>query len=209
MDIPIDPQNKSVKRDSIIGDGTKISDSTFLQRSVLGDNVTVGKNVRIEDSFIYSNTKIEDNVVISHSIIGPKCVIKSKSKFKHQNQKNSKKEDKLGNKAYRLRISAEDEEEVGVKDLTRKMSRLYIDTCNHPKSESESEGFSDSDDDALSYTQSPVPDDTKLFFSEVNFNVIKAILTMSLREPIGPQYFSYLSRLLSYFAPVLKNYIRI
>ncbi|XP_072375766.1 translation initiation factor eIF2B subunit epsilon-like, partial [Diabrotica undecimpunctata] len=43
---------------------------------------------------------------------------------------------------------------------------------------------------------------------EVNFNVVKAILCISLREPIGVQYYSHLARLLSYFAPVLKNYIR-
>lgn len=47
-----------------------------------------------------------------------------------------------------------------------------------------------------------------MFVLQVNFNVIKAILTISLRQPIGPQYYSHLSRLLSYFAPVLKNYMR-
>lgn len=31
---------------------------------------------------------------------------------------------------------------------------------------------------------------------------------MSLRFPTGPQYFSQFVRLLSYFAPILKNYIR-
>lgn len=31
---------------------------------------------------------------------------------------------------------------------------------------------------------------------------------MSLRQSIGPQYFSYLSGLLAYFAPILKNYLR-
>ena len=31
---------------------------------------------------------------------------------------------------------------------------------------------------------------------------------MSLRLSTGPQYFSQFVRLLSYFAPVLKNYIR-
>lgn len=31
---------------------------------------------------------------------------------------------------------------------------------------------------------------------------------MSLRQSIGPQYYSYFQRLLSYFSPILKNYIR-
>lgn len=43
---------------------------------------------------------------------------------------------------------------------------------------------------------------------KVNFNVIKAIFTMSFRQPATQQYFSHLSRLLLYFAPILKNYIR-
>lgn len=48
----------------------------------------------------------------------------------------------------------------------------------------------------------------KALVLQVNYNVIKAILHMSLRQPIGPQYYSYFQRLLVYFSPILKNYIR-
>ncbi|KAF7280796.1 hypothetical protein GWI33_005521 [Rhynchophorus ferrugineus] len=43
---------------------------------------------------------------------------------------------------------------------------------------------------------------------EVNYNVIKAILTLSQNLPNGTQYFPQLSQLLSYFSPILKNYIK-
>lgn len=64
----------------MVGVGTTFDNSACLHNSVLGENISVGKNVRIEDAFVLSNCKIEDNVIITHSVIGPNCVIKSKSK---------------------------------------------------------------------------------------------------------------------------------
>ncbi|KAJ8919240.1 hypothetical protein NQ315_003823 [Exocentrus adspersus] len=258
-------KNKVLKNNVVVGEGTSIDDTAHLCNSVLGENTFIGKNVRIEDSFIFSNCKIEDNVIITHSVIGSNCVVKSKSKVtagtilgsgcvierglfvenslvQMEEPEDYEEADKLGNKAYRLRTDDDMDEDHSVKALVKKMSRLHIQEENY-ESEEGTDGFSDSDEDELSYTQSPVPDDTKLFFTEVidsltrgfednllcdnlileinssryaynvtvkevNFNVIKAILTLSLRQPIGPQYFSHLSRLLSYFAPILKNYIR-
>ncbi|CAH1159671.1 unnamed protein product [Phaedon cochleariae] len=258
-------RNRLMKNSVIIGENTKIPESAHIERSVLGENVTVGQNTRVEHSFIFSDCKIADDVIISHSIIGPHCVLNEKSRitagsilgqdtvieknlFVENTLVQSTKPDdfeegdKLGAKSYRLRISGEEDDDLIVSSLSCKMSKMHIqeDNC---ESEDEIEGFSDSEEEELSYTHSPPPDDTKLFFTEVidsltrgfednllcdnlileinssryaynvtvkevNFNVIKAILTMSLRQPTGVQYFSHLSRLLSYFAPVLRNYIR-
>lgn len=69
-----------MKNGVIAGEGTKIDDLALVQRSVLGYNVIVGKNCKIDESVLFSGCKIEDNVEISHSIIGPNCTVKTKSK---------------------------------------------------------------------------------------------------------------------------------
>lgn len=66
----------------------------------------------------------------------------------------------MGKKAYRLRIDDDEEEDRHITILAKKMSRLHIQEENY-ESEDYSDGFSDSDADGLSYTQSPAPDDTK------------------------------------------------
>lgn len=56
-----------------------------------------------------------------------------------------------------------EEEEDDVIPLAKRFSRLRLGPKDEQKEESE-EDFSDSDEDDLSYTQSPVPDDTKREF---------------------------------------------
>ncbi|KAK9870340.1 hypothetical protein WA026_006425 [Henosepilachna vigintioctopunctata] len=253
---PLVPSLKenNLLKDNVIGNGTIVPHDANISRCVIGNNVVLGKNINLEDSFIMSNCKLEDNVTINLSVIGNSCTIRKGSKIientvlgngvnidqntilKNQLIQATKpdfceKEDILGQYAFRLKPD-EDEDEI-----LQKLPRLH----NMKESiETSDDGFSDSDDENLSYTQSPVLDDTKLFFTEVidsltrgfeddlqcdnlileinssryaynisvkevNFNVIKAILHMYLRQPTGQRYFS---QLLSYFSPILKNYIR-
>ncbi|XP_057659879.1 translation initiation factor eIF-2B subunit epsilon [Diorhabda carinulata] len=258
-------KNKIFKNGVVIGAGTQVTESSNVNKTILGPNVKIGKNVTLNNCFIFSDTKIEDNVSILHSVIGPECVIKANSRIfagsiigkgvviengvevensliQAEIPQNGEEFVKLGNKAYQLKLSSENDRDVLLSALYKKTYRLRI---NDVESDEEHEVFDDFSDteDELSYTQSPVPDDTKLFFNEVidsltrgfednllcdnlileinssryaynvtvkevNFNVVKAILCISVKEPIGVQYFSHLSRLLSYFAPVLKNYLR-
>ncbi|CAG9856189.1 unnamed protein product [Phyllotreta striolata] len=243
-------KNRILKNNTVIGACSKVSNTAKLSSSVLGLNLLIGNNVIVEDSFVFSDVKLEDNVIIKRSIIGPGCIIKTdctltgcvlgqdtvlekstciENGLLQSSTPDNESFEKLSNKAYKL---LED-------DDSNKSHRLFV---SDDEEDDDEEGFSESEDE-LSYTQSPVPDDTKLFFTEVidsltrgfddnlvcenlileinssryaynvtlkevNFNVVRAILLISLREPIGVQYFSHLSRLLSYFAPVLKNYLR-
>nr|CAH7737641.1 unnamed protein product [Callosobruchus chinensis] len=263
--IPSTKRNRKLKNDVLIGEGTKISETAKLNHAVLGDNVVIGKNVQIEDSFVFSNTKIVDNVVITHSIIGEHCTIQNGSKIMAGSilgngcvlekdafvensllvakmPENCTDEDKLADKAYRLRITTDEDDDPSVTALGHVLSKLHIGDFNY-ESDAVEDAFSDSDDEQLSYTQTPSPDDTKLFYTEVidsltrgiedklpcdnlileinssryaynvilkevNFNVVKAVLILALRQPEGAQYFGNLSRVLTYFAPVLKNYVR-
>lgn len=52
---------------------------TNIKRSVIGNDVKIGKNVKICNSFIFSGCTIGDNCSISHAVIGPNCFIKSKT----------------------------------------------------------------------------------------------------------------------------------
>lgn len=67
--------------------------------------------------------------------------------------------DKLGDKAYRLKLIDEDEEEdiVGNR-LARRFSRLHLDDT-YAKSDDDLLESSDSENE-LSHVNSPVPDDT-------------------------------------------------
>lgn len=65
--------------------------------------------------------------------------------------------DKIGAKAYRIQFEDEDDD---TNFLAKRFSHLRLGPKTEEKDELESE-FSDSDEDDLSYTQSPVPDDTK------------------------------------------------
>ncbi|CAH0560261.1 unnamed protein product [Brassicogethes aeneus] len=261
---PSQKHNSFLKNDVIAGQNATISKSAKLNNVIMGDNVKIGENVDISNSFIFSNTKVEDNVTISLSIVGPNCLVKEKSKilagtvlgkgvqiekecFVEDALVQSTRPDELdsrdvlGKHAFRLVLDDNEPEDVVDLALARKLSRLHID--QNLGEESEDDGFSESEDERSSYTHSPAPDDTKLFFTEVidsltrgfedklqcdnlileinssryaynvtvkevNFFVIKAILIMSLRQPMGPQYFSQLQRLLQYFVPILKNYLR-
>lgn len=58
-----------VSRGSMIGDGTRIS------QSVIGANCTIGQNVKIENSYIWDNVIIEDNCDINSSLICNDCHI--------------------------------------------------------------------------------------------------------------------------------------
>lgn len=67
-------------------------------------------------------------------------------------------EDKLGEKAYRIRLQDEDDDTIS---LAKRFAKLRLGPKEEGFKEESEEEFSDSDEETLSYTQSPVPDDTK------------------------------------------------
>lgn len=87
----------------------------------------------------------------------------------------------MGKKAYRLRIDDDEDEDRSISMLAKKMSRLHIqeDNC---ESEGYSDGFSDSDEDGLSYTQSPAPDDTKCMLIFNTIHIICYLITANMKK---------------------------
>ncbi|XP_068906213.1 translation initiation factor eIF2B subunit epsilon isoform X2 [Tenebrio molitor] len=185
---PLQPpttKNHILKKGVVTGEGVSIKDQKKIANSIIGDNVKIGENVQITESFVFANTSIDDNVVITHSIVGPNCQIKSKSKItlgsiigkgvvvekegfienslvQATEPEDCDDKDKLGKKAFRLKLEGDDDDDVAT-ILTRKFSRLRIDDSQEQE-ESDDDAFTDSEDEELSHTQSPPPDDTKREF---------------------------------------------
>ncbi|XP_066154666.1 translation initiation factor eIF2B subunit epsilon [Euwallacea fornicatus] len=187
--IPSTTRSRPGPNDSAISPTSKLSLSASLYRSILGPNVVLGENVKVYDSFIFENCRIEDDSIISLSIIGPDCVIKKGAKvtagsilgkgviikenlfvenalLQATEAKHSEPKDKLGEAAYRLKIEEDEEDLLLDILLARQMSRLHVDDALYDSEYQSDDAFSESEDD-LSHTQTPPPDDTKLFFSEV------------------------------------------
>ncbi|KZC07203.1 Translation initiation factor eIF-2B subunit epsilon [Dufourea novaeangliae] len=66
----------TLEEDSVICQNSILGNDTSVTRSVIGDNCLVGCNVTIKNSYILSNIKIGDNCTITNTIVFPKCVIK-------------------------------------------------------------------------------------------------------------------------------------
>lgn len=62
--------------------GHTCANQGILNNSVLGDNISVGKNSVITSSIIYNNAVIEDNVVLNQCVIGEQSIIQSFSKLR-------------------------------------------------------------------------------------------------------------------------------
>lgn len=69
---------KTFKKDVVFGKNSCHDVGTTVKRSIIGDNVKIGKHVKILNSFIFPGCVIGDHCTISHAVIGTKCVLKNK-----------------------------------------------------------------------------------------------------------------------------------
>lgn len=61
---------------SIIGNNCEISENTSIKKSILWDNVYIGKNVQCRGTVICNKTIIKNNAnLYENSIIGPECIV--------------------------------------------------------------------------------------------------------------------------------------
>lgn len=68
--------------DCLVGELTELGERTTLkQRSVVGNNGTIGKRCRITASLILDNVTIGDDVVLENTIVGAGATIHSKTKL--------------------------------------------------------------------------------------------------------------------------------
>ena len=151
-------------RDSFIFSNTKINDGVIVTHSVIGPNCEIKSKTKITvGSIIGKGVTLEKEHLIEDSLVQAtepencKYMNLSTLIFRRISLFEGDSKDKLGKKAFRLKVAGT-EDDLG-KILSKKLSRLHIED-NRPE-ESDDDAFSDSEDEELSYTQSPVPDDTK------------------------------------------------
>ncbi|XP_076231532.1 eukaryotic translation initiation factor 2B subunit epsilon [Calliopsis andreniformis] len=70
-----------LEKDSVLCENSTLGNDTCVTRSVIGHNCLVGCNVTIKNSYLLSNTKIEDNCTITNSIIFSNCVVKQNTQI--------------------------------------------------------------------------------------------------------------------------------
>lgn len=70
-----------LEKDSILCQNSILGNDTFVTRSIIGNNCLVGSNVTIKNSYILLNNKIEDNCCITNSIVFSDCIIKQNAQI--------------------------------------------------------------------------------------------------------------------------------
>lgn len=148
----------SLEKDCILGSNSSLGNNTKVATSVISDNCTIGSNVTIYDSYIFSNVRIKDNCTIENSILFPNCIIRYDSKI---------------NKCILcsgVDIAARSEyvdtfiESTSSGISETKMSNVEAnDDCKNAEDCSTESSSNEEDLEC----DSPIPDDTNMFLSEV------------------------------------------
>lgn len=64
-----------LEKDCVLGRNSVLGTNTTITGSVITDDCIIGSNVTIRDSYVFSKVKIEDNCTITNSILFSNCVI--------------------------------------------------------------------------------------------------------------------------------------
>ncbi|EZA56947.1 hypothetical protein DMN91_000195 [Ooceraea biroi] len=153
-----------LEKDCILGHKSTLGNNTVVTRSVIADNCVIGSNVNIRNSYIFSSTKVEDNCTVTNSILFPNCVIGCNSQIDGCILCSGISVAARGQYTDTLIESASSETKMSALDVNDEF--LYFknnqvsDCDNYSTESSSSEDNSERDN-------SPIPDDTNMFLSEV------------------------------------------
>ncbi|XP_076256049.1 eukaryotic translation initiation factor 2B subunit epsilon isoform X2 [Rhynchophorus ferrugineus] len=223
---------KNVKiTDSFIFDNVQIEDDVVISLSVIGPNCIIKKGAKVTaGSILGKGVVINEDILITNVLIqstksDDTQPIDKIGEFAYRLRACEDEEDLnldklLANKLSRLHIGDDLYEYDGdsddeFSDSSEELSHTYSPPPDDTKLfftevvDSLTRGYEDKllcDNLILEVNSSRYAYNITL--KEVNYNVIKAILTLSQNLPNGTQYFPQLSQLLSYFSPILKNYIK-
>ncbi|CAK9796509.1 Translation initiation factor eIF-2B subunit epsilon [Anthophora plagiata] len=155
-----------LEKDSILCQNSILGNNTFVTRSVIGHDCSVGSNVTIVNSYILSNSIIEDNCTVANTVVFSSCVIRQNAQINGCIL------------CPETKIDAQTEYVDSILQLkskkisVRKISEIDTDKefqffkeCEMVESDNYSTDTTTSDED--SECNSPVPDDTNMFLSEV------------------------------------------
>ena len=155
-----------LEEDSVLCQNSTLGNDTSVTRSVIGHNCLVGCNVTIKNSYILTNTKIENNCIITNSVVFPNCIIKEGAK--------------INRCILHPGTSIDNPTEYTDSIVDSKDNKICIRQMSEIDMDNEFEFFKDYDtiecdnystditsSDEASECNSPIPDDTNMFLSEV------------------------------------------
>ena len=155
-----------LEEDSVLCQNSALGNDTSVTRSVIGHNCLVGCNVTIKNSYILSNTKIENNCIITNSVVFPNCIIKEGAK--------------INGCILHPGTSIDNPTEYTDSIVESKHNKICIRQMSEIDMDNEFEFFKDYDtiecdnystditsSEEASECNSPIPDDTNMFLSEV------------------------------------------
>ncbi|KAJ8682047.1 hypothetical protein QAD02_017839 [Eretmocerus hayati] len=195
-----------LQSESIIGEKSLLGENSEVRKSVIGPDCKIGMNVLISNSYIISNVVIEDNCKITDSIIFTNCIIEKNRKLD-------------GCILLPNVTCSEDysntfiETENDGKMVVKNMGKEVIDSLLR--------GYQDQlkcENLILEINSSRYAYNVTI--RQVSYNVIKAILSLPLldyasrtKSTLNPktqaaEYLKSLRAILSYFQPVIENYIK-
>ncbi|XP_018395549.1 PREDICTED: translation initiation factor eIF-2B subunit epsilon [Cyphomyrmex costatus] len=155
-----------LEKDCILGSNSSLGNNTKVARSVIADNCTIGSNVIIDNSYVFSNVRIKDNCIIKSSILFPNCIVRYRSQIDGcilcsgvDIAARSQYIDTI------IESTSSGMSKTKMSDLDADDGFLYFKNaevidCNDCSSESSS-------NEEILECDSPIPDDTNMFLSEV------------------------------------------
>lgn len=158
-----------LEKDCILGQNSVLGCNTLVTKSVIGDNCIVGKNVNIENSYILSNVIIEDNCTIISSILFSNCIIKTGSRLDGCilcPEINITSHSEYVDTIIESDISRTKMLDLDINDQFLYFKNNEVIDCHNDSTESSS-NETDSERD------SPIPDDTNMFLSEVSDSLLR------------------------------------
>ncbi|XP_012234558.1 translation initiation factor eIF2B subunit epsilon [Linepithema humile] len=155
-----------LEKDCILGHNSTLGNNTTVTRSVIGDDCIVASNVKIRDSYIFSNVRIRDNCIIRNSILFPNCHIRYGSQIDgcilypgvDISSRSIHIDNIVESTSNVLKTKKMSDPEISEEFLYFKNNEVT--ECNDCSTESSSS-------EENSERDSPVPDDTNMFLSEV------------------------------------------
>lgn len=155
-----------LEKDSILCQNSTVGNDTYVTRSVIGSNCSVGSNVTIKDSYLLSANKVEDDCTIANSVVFSECLVKRGTQMNGCILCPGTDTD---NQTRYIDSILESEDS---KICTRQISETEIDKefeffKDYSTAELENYSTDVTTSDEGSERNSPIPDDTHMFLSEV------------------------------------------
>ncbi|CAK9832834.1 Translation initiation factor eIF-2B subunit epsilon [Anthophora retusa] len=155
-----------LEKDSILCQNSILGNNTFVTRSVIGHDCSVGSNVTIVNSYILSNSIIEDNCTVANSVVFPSCVIRQNAQINgcilcpetNIDAQTEYVDSILQSKSNKISVRK-------ISEIDTDNEFQFFKECDMVECDNYSTDTTTSDEG--SECNSPVPDDTNMFLSEV------------------------------------------